>query len=340
MTRIYGEGDTTTSFAFILGFGNNVIFEVETVYGLIQIYGEFPLLVNRSYHLFMTFEGNSHGNFVHAYIDGILQSRSIPSIPEPGYAELPTHGGNFFGKPTKNTSIGGTSILLVAPDTGKYNQWASWTGSGASITSTQIRKTLFEKGAIPTILISSDTLVNMQNQFDGYNNTTRPDSPLAFEIEQPTDYPGTFELVSTSVVFKPRISLHVLFTGTGSLIIKNRGTSNTSIVSASNGGQVTILKEIHINIKVIDSQTKEVIVGARVYLKSAAGGHLPVGQVLLSTVTDVSGVASNTMFNNGHQPFTGVVRRSTGGKLYKSRTVSGNLDDVDLTETILLLNDE
>ena len=78
--RIYGEGDGTQSFAFIMGWGNNLIFEVDDPSFTLQVFSDTHLEPNRVYHVCMIFEGNGFGNELRAYLDGVEQLSDRKSV--------------------------------------------------------------------------------------------------------------------------------------------------------------------------------------------------------------------------------------------------------------------
>jgi hypothetical protein len=72
-----------------------------------------------------------------------------------------------------------------------------------------------------------------------------------------------------------------------------------------------------------------------------ATGTITATAVILSDVTDVSGVLQTTSFNyTSDQPITGKVRKSTSGTRYKTGTLTGTITSTGLDTTILLIPDE
>ena len=185
-TRIYGEGDNTTVFQFCMGFGNNMIFEVVEPTNFptgLQIFG-IPAKPNRIYHLCGIFLGNSNGNEVKFFIDGVEQTNADPSDRQPDTASLDARGVPEFGDPAGTTGLGGAVVLQQAARNGKYQHWASWGDTAnAELTDTEIREELFEKGALPEETITSDSEANMQVDLTALGGTDFADSPLALRIE-------------------------------------------------------------------------------------------------------------------------------------------------------------
>ena len=335
--RIYGEGNNVQSFAFILGHGNSVIFEIQDPTFNIQIYSDVSLEVDRNYHLCLVFEGNGFDNEVRAYLDGVEQLNANPVDRIPDNATLAARSVGEFGDPAGTVSIGSSSILLVAPVTGYYAQWCTW--DSVSLTDTQIRETLFEKGAVPDVTISSDTQVNMQTALDVYSSTSRADAPLCIRIETVTG-DGDFTLDLNSIVFDDLASIHIQYMGTGTLTLINKGTSNASITSTPNSGTVVLVQEVVITINVKDVSDSSAISGARVYIEADTGGDLVAGTEIMNANADGSGIATLGFSFTNPQPIIGKVRKGTSSTYYKTGTIGGSITSNGFTSTVLLIKDE
>jgi hypothetical protein len=235
--RIYGEGDASASFAFILGWGNNVIFEIDSANFNIQIYGDTYLESNRAYHLALFFSGNGNDNLVSAYLDGVLQLDALPVNRQPNTATLEARTVGEFGDPAGTVAVGGTAVLLNAPVNGKYNKWAFFDGASSQISGTDVREKLFEKGALPDITITSDTESNMQTALNAYSSTVRPNAPLCIRIENVSGG-GDLALTADNITFDPLASIHVQWEGNGTLTWTNTNGADASIGSALNGGTI------------------------------------------------------------------------------------------------------
>lgn len=224
--RIIGDGGTTASMAIYLGFGNGLLFEVDdTSASPLQIYGDTPIVEGRPYHLAV---GYNSSNEIVAYLDGVLQTDSADTT---GIA-LPTSRNaiSFAGTSTKDTfSIGGTTILLVSPVNGFYNQWCTFHNSIPSTVT--IREELFEKGAL-----ADDTITN-QTGLNVLNNSTRANSPCNIRV----DVVGNLDLTADNITFDPLASIHVQYMGTGTLNWTNTNGSNASIGSTPNGGTINFI---------------------------------------------------------------------------------------------------
>jgi hypothetical protein len=72
-----------------------------------------------------------------------------------------------------------------------------------------------------------------------------------------------------------------------------------------------------------------------------ATGTITATAVILSGLTNVSGVIESTTFNyTSDQPITGKVRKATSGTKYKTSTVVGTITETGLDTTVLVITDE
>jgi hypothetical protein len=337
--RIYGEGNHTTCFQFVFAYGNNVMFEVaEPTNFTLQIYGP-PLQPNRIYHLFGVFEGNGFANEVKFFVDGVEQFNASPSNRQPNTPDLDIRGVGEFGDPAGTVGIGADAVILNAPVNGKYNQWVSFDGASAQLTDIEIRETLFEKGAIPTNTIVSDTEANMQTALNLLSGTIRPDAPLCIRVEDSTTVGANISLTFDNITFDKRASIHVQWMGTGTLTVVNKNGSDVSITSTPNNGTVNIIKTVNLTVKVEDASDFSVIQGARVRIIADTGGSLAVGTEILQDVTDVNGEVTATFSYVGDQPYKVKVRRSTTNPLYKTSLGAGTITENGISIIQLMVKD-
>jgi hypothetical protein len=235
---IYGEGNTTTSIRLILGWGNYLVFEVDSEAFSLQIFGDVPLAINRAYHLTLVFEGNGFGNEFRAYLDGIKQLGAEPSNRQPDSATLLSRTAGEFGDPAGTVSVGGTEVILLAPINGQYNQWTLWDAADAVLTDTEIRQELFEKGALPDVTITD------QSGLDALADTVRGDAPLCIRV----DVAGSISLTADNVKFDPLASIHVQYNGSGTLTWTNTNGANASIGSTPGSGGIVFANPSTLNI--------------------------------------------------------------------------------------------
>lgn len=338
--NIYGEGDGSQAFRFILGWGNYVVFEVDDGSFTVQVFGDVPLTANRAYHLCMIFEGNGYGNELRAYLDGVEQLEAEPSDREPDAATLTARSAGEFGDPAGTVAVGGTTVILIAPINGRWNEWAIWDGADAVLTDTEVREELFEKGAIADITISTGTESAMQTALDVYADTVRGDSPCCIDIE-PVTGGGDFELELDNITFNALASIHVRYTGTsGTLTLVNTNGADCSITAAPWGGTVNLKTRVSLTVTVKDVVDSSVIVGARVYIEAGSGGDLTEGTEIMNTTTNGSGIATISFDYTSEQPIVGRVRKGSASTYYMTGTIGGPITSLGLTETVLLIPDE
>jgi hypothetical protein len=322
LKRVYGEGDATQSFAFLVGWGNNIVFEVDSASFTLQIFGDTFLAPDRTYHLCMIFEGSGYGNELRAYLDGIEQTAAEPSDRKPDAATLAARTAGEFGDPAGTVAMGGTAVILIAPINGYYAQWAIWDGADAILTDTEVREELFAKGAIALNTISGGTESAMQTALDAYADDVIGDVPLGFAVEDSTS--GDFTLVADNITFNSKCSLHIRYEGNDTLTWVNDNGGDAVTAIATGGGTVVIQNRVTVTITVKDNSTGTVISGARVYIEADTGGPLTAGTVIMNTTTNVSGIATATVDLSASQPIIGRVRLASPA--YKTGQIGGPID--------------
>ena len=344
--RIYGEGTQTTNFQFILFAGNSVMLEVrDGATWQIQIYSDIVLAADRSYHLCGIVEGNGHGNEVRFYIDGVEQLNADPTDRQPDDASLASRGVAEFGDPAGTVGLNGVALLMNSPGdnvatnqviTGHYQHWAAWGDEAdAILTDTEVRETLFERGALADVTITTDTEANMQTDIDTYADTLRADAPLCIEVEAVTGG-GDFTLDLDNITFDPLASCHIRYNGTaGTLTIRNTNGANCSIVAAPFGGTINVVTEVTVKVTVQDASDGSDIQSARVLLETDPGGT-----DIIDTTTDVNGEAEVTFDYSADQAVTGKVRKGSVSPLYKATTFAGTITSGGFDQTVLLVTDE
>ena len=338
--NIYGEGDATQAFRFILGWGNNLVFEVDDPSFTLQIFGDTYLEVNRAYHMLMIFEGNGYGNELRAYLDGVEQLEASPADRQPDAATLTARSVAEFGDPAGTVAVGGTAVILIAPINGKWNHWATWDGEDAVLTDTEVRETLFERGALAGVTISSGTESAMQTALDAYSATTRGNAALCIEVEAVSGG-GDFTLDIDDITFNALASIHIRYNGTAdTLTLRNINGSNCSIVSAPFGGSIEVFTEVTVTVTVQDVTDSSDIENARVYLLAGAGGDLTEGTLITSSLTNSSGIVTFSFDYSSDQPVVGYARKGTTTPLYVEGVIGGTITEDGLTLTVLLIPDE
>ena len=337
--RIYGEGNTTTAYQIVLAYGNNVMFEVvEPTNFDLQIYGGV-LQPNRAYHIYTSFEGNGFGNIAKLFIDGVEQTNASPTDRQPDTADIDIRGVGEFGDPAGTVGVGELNILLTACTDADYNHWFAIDGADAVLTDTEIREELFEKGALPDIIITTDTEANMQIDLDSYADSLRADAPLCIRVE-PLSGGGDFTLDADNITFSPLASIHVQYTGTDTLVWKNSNGGDASIGSTPGGGTINFSNPQTLTITVKDAADNSAIENARVYIEADTGGLLTAGTEIMSALTNASGIATVSFDYISDQPIVGYVRKGSAAPYYKQGTLPALLTSTPLNEIILLVGDE
>jgi hypothetical protein len=339
--RIYGEGNQSDVLQFVIGFGNFAMFEIFDGAGIsspIQLFTDRDLVPNRAYHLLAKYEGSGFGNTVELYLDGVLVDSATM-----GATDLDAHTGvaATWADPNGTVGVGGDIVLLVAANNGDYNHWVSFSGDGAaSLSSTDIREELFEKGALPGVTISSDTQANMQTALDAIADTARGNEPLNIRVEAVTG-DGDLTLDADNITHSSLASIHVQYMGTGTLTWRNTNGSNASIGSTPGGGTIVFATPVTVSVTARDASTLGVIENARVLLEADSGGPLAAGTDILSGLTNASGVIQDTAFDfSAAQPVTGRARKGTSSPLYKTGSISGSVTSAGLDLTVFLVADE
>jgi len=339
--NLYGEGTATQAFRFILGWGNYVVFETDNTSVINQIFGDVPLAVDRPYHLCMIYENSTYGNELRAYLDGVEQLNAEPTNRQPGASTLPARSVGEFGDPAGTVAVGGTAVILIAPINGKWNQWAAWGDEAdAVLTESEVRETLFERGAIADVTISSDTEGAMQTALDVYADTVRGDSPCCIEVEAVSGG-GDFELSLDNITFNALASIHIRYNGTAdTLTLINTNGADCSIISAPFGGDVELKTEVTITITVKDLSDFTVVEDARVYLEAGPTGDLTQGDEIMNTLTNGSGIATLIFEYTSDQSLQNSrARKGDSGDPFQTGVIGGPITSAGLTETILLIPD-
>ena len=221
---IYEEGAQVNNIAFLNGFGNNAMVQIANASDdYVQLFLDKPLAPLRTYHIMWKFVASGQDNGISVlWLDGVEQSKTKGNPWET--AQLDSHSGNItWGhEGTENLKVGddrgpdATTIAFVSPVSCSYAHWVNW--SGQTITPTQIREQLFEKGARADYTIAADTEANMQTAFDAYEETEHTDTPCVFEIAECSE--GDFTLVLNGVTFVDRVSIQFRYVGTNTLTLR------------------------------------------------------------------------------------------------------------------------
>jgi hypothetical protein len=346
--RIYGEGTdgiSTPLFQLVLGYGNTVMFEAADPFGIstydCQVVASNVVVVDRVYHFCMTFEGDAFSDEIRFFVDGVKQTIEIPDPLVIGTSDITSRGQAQLGDPSGASGVGGDTLLLQAANESSYQYWASFSGADAVLTDTEIRETLFERGALANFTISTNTEANMQTALDAIADS-QGNSPCCIEVEAVSGG-GDFTLTSDKV-FDNLASIHFRYNGTANTLtlvnIDDTQLGDASIGAAPFGGAIIIATRQTLTVTVKDNSTGSVISGARVYIKADSGGDLPVGTEIVNTTTNGSGVVTTIFDFTNDQPITGYVRKGSSSTYYKEASIGGSITATPLDLTVLMVEDE
>ncbi len=238
--RIAGEGNATTAYQFVMAYGNEHMFEVvEPTNFDIQIIGNNIASPNRKYHFFSRFSGSAYNNVADYFVDGVKVLSTALADREPNESGVNSRGVLEFGDPAAAVGLGEQTLAMNCPTNMNLQHWYAWGDSAnAELTDAQIREELFEKGALPDVTITN------QAGLDALDDTVRADAPLCIRV----DVAGSISLTADNVTFDPLASIHVQYTGTGTLTWTNTNGADASIGSVPGGGTITFVNPATLNI--------------------------------------------------------------------------------------------
>jgi len=253
---LYEEGGGVNNIAFFTGMGNVLIAQqADTGDDNVQAYSDFKLAVDRNYHIAFRFSYTDGTPEFRLYIDGILQA--VTSGNPLLATDLDGHSGDItFGGTGGNLEVAGTDVLFVRPEDCYYARWASWSTNKPASDILE----LFQRGALPTVVIATDTPANMQIALDALADTVRPDAPLAIRIQPPTGG-GNLSLDADNITFDERVSIQVEWRGEGVLTWTNLNGSDltASKAVATIGGTVTIVDPAILTLNGIEDGSEAVV---------------------------------------------------------------------------------
>ena len=320
---IYKEGGGANNIAFLVGFGNTLMVQVDQTTGgteYVQVYGDFPLSAQRPYHVTLVFKGNDN---VKLYIDGKLQERSFNNPYD--FAEHPSHTGPQIWGIDSSIDAGGPNVEFFGPEAVYL---ASWFNANTVLPENDIRFYLVEHG-LPTLEnIPSGTAANMQSALDNLADTSLDDYPLGIRINAPTDG-NDLTLTADNVTVNENMTYHIQWLGTGKLTWKNSNGSNISVYSTLFGGTVEIINSKTVNVHVYDIRTGNAIAGAAVYFV----------ELDRYETTDSSGDISFTEFLQDGADMTVRIRKATTAPYYKPYKIQLTIPSGDIEIVAPLIPD-
>ncbi len=349
---IYSEGNATTNFMILIFPGNSVMLQIRDSSNFqIQVYSDIALEADRAYHLGGILEGSGYGNEVRFYIDGVEQTDAEPSDRQPDDASLAVRTGAYFGD-ASSTGPNGVNLTMDSPGDNRtaeqvidafFQHWCAWGDEAdAVLTETEIRETLFERGALAEETITGQADAGAaQSAFEAVIPTTTvlPNETCSAEFDDLTT-PADFTIYLDDITFDDLTSIHIRNNSTAyTLTIINQNGSNCSKVSAPFGGDIEVFTEVTVQVTVRSASDLSLITGAMVLLEADTGGDLPAGTDIIKTTTS-AGVVSVDFNYSADQPVTGVVRKGSASAFYQEGIITGTITENGLDLTVLLVEDE
>lgn len=118
-------------------------------------------------------------------------------------------------------------------------------------------------------------------------------------------------------------------------------TGTVSVKKTRVGDTYTVVADPVTYTVLVTTTSGTPIQNARVYVTAAAGGPNSVGTVIISGLTDVNGLISDTRTYASDQPVTGWVRKASGAPYYKEGLVAATIDSVaGASTTVQLILDQ
>jgi len=351
MSSLWKEGGGVQNLTFLVGQGNVLMWQladVATTRDNVQAYSNFRLEVDRTYFIVGRYSHLDTIKESRLYIDGIKQDVTDGNPMTLGIFD--SHSGDVtWGDPDGNLEMGTVDIAFAGQEEAWMSHFATWSDNSTNtdaggLSDTDI-KILFERGAIPEVIITQDTEVNMQTNLDVEADTTYGNVPLAVRVERVTGGGGDLELTADNINFNSLGSLDLQWLGnsgeTLTWVNSNGGSIDTNKISTPSGGTVIVVNDVSVKITVKDIETELNIENANIELKAASGGDLTSGDNILTGFTDSNGELEITNFRyTSNQPVIGKIRKATTGIKYKQANILSTIVSTGLDITILLIKDE
>lgn len=114
-------------------------------------------------------------------------------------------------------------------------------------------------------------------------------------------------------------------------------TGTVSVKKTRAGDTFTVIQDPVTYTVLVTTTSGTPIQNARVYVTAAAGGPNSVGTVIISGLTDVNGLISDTRTYASDQPVTGWARKASGAPYYKEGLIAATIDSVSGASTTVQL---
>ena len=170
---------------------------------------------------------------------------------------------------------------------------------------------------------------------------------LAFYTTQANALADTSRLALTSTgsethhLYSPTAAIYNNSGGAVTLNVSDGGSTPSVRNANAAANTTTVNNTVTVRVTVKAASDGSVIQDARIYLIADTGGDLSPGTVILSGLSNASGILETTSFNyTNDQPVTGRVRRGTSTPLYKTGLLSGTITAGGFNAAVFLVADE
>jgi hypothetical protein len=243
---IFSEYDTTEQFQILLGYGNTLLFGCSTATTSLQLYSDVIIDLARPYHVMAKFDVGT-GKF-EAFLDGLPVTTSLNSSDFSDIGTLPARSQIEFGSDRAGTGIGGQALTLASSTNMNFSSWAMWSGNYLPNES-ETRIDMFGRGTLANATITTQAgLSTLNNSTVGSANTI----PAGIIIEGN----GTIDLTATNIIFDDKLSVDIVYTGTGTVNFTNSGTSNAVTFISTSGGTVNIINNFNVTFTGAENNTE------------------------------------------------------------------------------------
>ena len=327
-TSIYKEGGGVNNIAILMGFGNipeAQVADKDDFY--VQRIRYEPLKPNKRYHLFVRFSGTNYDADIDFFINGRKAEQRIVDL-EIQKTTLASHGGDcVWGKSDVSLNMGSVAVSFGLDQEQYYSCWIS--ESSKYLTDEEIFE-LFEYGAIPEVIATSqDDILNyvIGRDFE--------DAGIAIRYDVSGD-----DIISLDRVnFDKNTSIHLQYTGTGTLevYLTPRVNLNQDRCTTPNNGTIIFKKLLNLKVYVYDLETKQPIEGARVFAKDKN-----TSDVYVNDVTNADGYVDTDLYLDIDfiAEIEGWVRKGSSEPYYKEAKYSTIVDNDDVIVNVFMQKDE
>jgi hypothetical protein len=255
-----------------------------------------------------------------------------------------THWADSFTSAT----VGKIEILCNEPTAASAAQCQITSGTPGFNSSGQARLTVVGQQItweMPYFAIGHTALANIAPTLTG---TGTANLTYEFQYDKGAGYNGTWLTLNAANLtgagaITPATGVRLKVRATCATANTTNLLTNISIPTVTTSTDQSLqypLDVVPVTVTVKDANTGAAVGNARVLIEAAAGGPAPVGEDILSGLTNASGVISGTAQYTG-QPVIGKVRRASNalGTLYKNAPISATITSTGLDVTVLLIPD-